>query len=50
MNVYQKLAIIQRELVAKKDKWNDFSKYMYRSAEGILEAVKPHLKKHDLML
>ena len=50
MNVYQKLAIIQRELVAKKDKWNAFSKYVYRSGEGIIEALKPHLKKHELML
>lgn len=50
MNIFQKLATIQRELVAKKDKWNDFSKYQYRSAEGILEALKPHLKKHELLL
>ena len=50
MNVYQKLAIVQRELVAKRDKWNSFSKYMYRSAEGIIESLKPHLKKHELLL
>lgn len=50
MNIYQKLANIQRELVAKKDKWNDFSRYQYRSAEGIIESLKPHLKKHELLL
>lgn len=50
MNIYQKLSFIQRELVAKKDKWNDFSRYMYRSAEGIIESLKPHLKEHGLLL
>ena len=50
MNIFQKLAAIQIELVAKKDKWNAFSKYQYRSAEGVIESLKPHLKKHELLL
>ena len=44
----QKLAIIQVELKAKKSKYNKFGKYYYRSAEDILEALKPHLTKHSV--
>lgn len=44
----QKLAIIQVELKAKKSKFNRFGKYYYRSAEDILEALKPHLTKHNV--
>lgn len=39
----EKLAKIQKELKATKDQYNDFGKYAYRSAESILEAVKPLL-------
>lgn len=46
MNIYEKLAAVQQELKAPKDKKNTFGGYMYRSAEGILEAVKPVLKKY----
>lgn len=46
MNIYEKLAAVQQELKAPKDKKNTFGGYTYRSAEGILEAVKPVLKKH----
>jgi len=35
------LAEIQALIKAPKDKRNDFGKYQYRSAEDILEAVKP---------
>ena len=45
--IQQKLCAIQVSLKAKKDKWNAFGKYNYRSAEGILESLKPHLKEHD---
>lgn len=38
-----KLAIIQTKLKAKKSRFNGFGKYNYRSAEDILEAVKPFL-------
>ena len=47
MNIYEKLAAVQQELKAPKDKKNTFGGYTYRSAEGILEAVKPVLKKYD---
>ncbi|MGC8000465.1 ERF family protein, partial [Salmonella enterica] len=38
MNALQK---IQTELKAPKSLYNSFGKYNYRSAETILEAVKP---------
>lgn len=50
MNIYEKLAAVQQELKAPKDKKNTFGGYTYRSAEGILEAVKPVLKKYGLTL
>ena len=46
MNIYEKLLNIQAEFKAPKDKYNAFGKYNYRSAEGILEAIKPLLKKY----
>lgn len=46
MNIYEKLAAVQQELQAPKDKKNTFAGYSYRSAEGILEAVKPVLAKY----
>ena len=49
-NVYQKLIKIQGELKATKDLRNDFGKYNYRSAESILEAVKPLLQENGLVL
>lgn len=50
MNIYEKLAAVQQELNAPKDKKNTFAGYNYRSAEGILEAVKPVLKKYRSMI
>ena len=50
LNVYQKLQLVQAELVATKDLRNDFGKYNYRSAETILKAVKPLLGKYKLAL
>lgn len=50
MNILQKLVAIQSELKAPKNQTNAFGKYKYRSSEDILEAVKPHLKKHDVGL
>lgn len=38
-----KLKLIQSDLVAPKNLENKFGNYRYRSAEGILEAVKPLL-------
>lgn len=47
MNIYGKLAAIQQELKAPKDKKNTYGGYNYRSAEGILEALKPVLARHE---
>tara|TARA_A100000171_G_scaffold81_1_gene88 strand:+ start:4965 stop:5417 length:453 start_codon:yes stop_codon:yes gene_type:complete len=44
------LSEIQTELKAPKGQRNNFGNYNYRSAEDILEAVKPLLKKHDCAL
>lgn len=44
------LSEIQTELKAPKGQRNNFGNYQYRSAEDILEAVKPLLKKHDCAL
>jgi hypothetical protein len=41
------LVQIQGELKAPKGQTNKFGGYSYRSAEDILEAVKPLLKKHN---
>lgn len=45
MNVYEKLAVIQQELIAPKNQYNSFGKYNYRSCEDILEGLKPCLQK-----
>ena len=41
---------IQAELKAPKGQYNSFGKYHYRSAESILEAVKPLLAKYGAEL
>lgn len=43
MAIIKTLNEIQTRLVAKKDNFNDFGKYKYRSAETILENIKPLL-------
>lgn len=48
--IYSALVEVQCELKAPKDKKNSFGGYNYRSCESILEAVKPLLKEHGLML
>lgn len=45
-----KLLMIQLELKAPKGQTNKFGGYRYRSCEDIFEAVKPLLKKHELVL
>jgi hypothetical protein len=42
--VFSKLAAIQAEIHAPKSEYNQFGKYAYRTAEAILEAVKPLAK------
>ena len=46
----QALKQIQQELKAPKGQYNSYGKYAYRSAEDILEAVKPLLAKYDAKL
>ena len=46
----KELIAIQSELKAPKNQKNKFGNYMYRSAEDILEAVKPLLKKYSCHL
>ena len=49
-NVYVKLMNVQSELNAPKNLYNSFGKYSYRSAESIMESVKPLLLKHKAAL
>ena len=48
MTIYEKLTKIQTELKAPKGQYNSFGKYSYRSAEDILEGVKPLLLANGL--
>jgi hypothetical protein len=48
MELNKKLSQIQSRLKAKKSKFNSFGKYNYRSAEDILEAIKPFLIEFDV--
>ena len=41
MTIHEKLSLIQKEFKAKKSRFNSFGKYNFRSAEDILEALKP---------
>lgn len=50
MQISKALIAIQSELKAPKNQYNSFGKYKYRSAEDILEAVKPLLEKHNANL
>ena len=49
-NIYSLLNEVQAELRVPKGQWNDFGGFHYRSAEDILEAVKPLLYKRDMTL
>lgn len=46
----EKLVKLQKELKAPKNQKNKFGGYNYRNCEDILEAVKPLLDKHGLVL
>ena len=48
--LYQNLIKVQGALKAPKGQYNSFGKYKYRSCEDILEAVKPLLVQHGLLL
>ena len=45
MNINDKLATIQTKFKSKKSRFNSFGKYYFRSAEDILEAIKPFNKE-----
>lgn len=48
--IFAALMAVQAELKAPKNQYNNFGKYDYRSAEDIIEAVKPLLKENGLFL
>ena len=48
--IFAALMAVQAELKAPKGQHNSFGKYDYRSAEHIIEAVKPLLKENGLFL
>lgn len=48
--IYAALMAVQADLKAPKNQRNNFGKYDYRSAEDIIEAVKPLLKENGLIL
>jgi len=43
MTINEKLSTIQTKFKSKKSRFNSFGKYYFRSAEDILEAIKPYL-------
>lgn len=49
-SIYRKLYQIQQELKVPKGRFNSFGKYNYRSAEDILEALKPLLGKYECLI
>ena len=48
MNIREKLSAIQADFKAKKSRKNNFGNYMFRSAEDILEALKPYNEKYGI--
>lgn len=50
MKIHEQLSAIQETLKAPKGRYNSFGKYAYRSAEDILEAVKPICRKSGCTL
>ena len=49
-NLITKLSRIQVAIKAPKDQYNKFGKYGYRTAEDILEALKPHLEENRVAI
>ena len=48
MTINEKLSQIQTRFKSKKSRFNSFGKYYFRSAEDILEAIKPFIKELDV--
>lgn len=49
-SLVEKLNNIQTELKVPKGQTNKFGNYSFRNCDDIVEAVKPYLKKHELVL
>ena len=49
-NFLSRVSAVQTELKAPKGRTNKFGGYKYRSCEDIMEAVKPLLAQHQLLL
>src|SRR5690554_3056448 len=49
-NITTRLASVQARLRAPKGQYNSFAKYHYRSAEDIIEAVKPLVHEQGMAL
>lgn len=50
MTIYTKLCWLQQNLKAPKDQKNTHSGYMYRTASGILSALKPLCQSADVSI
>lgn len=50
MSIIEGLIEIQNDLKAPKNQYNSFGKYYYRSAEDILEALKPLLLRYKIQM
>ena len=48
MTIQEKLSLIQKEFKEKKSRYNSFGKYNFRSAEDILEGLKPINEKYKV--
>jgi hypothetical protein len=48
LNLAQKLSEIQVKFKANKSRYNSFGKYNFRSAEDLLEAIKPFLLEYNV--
>lgn len=49
-NIYEKLAAIQQAIKVPKDLNNDFAGFKYRSAETIIEKLKPLMAEHKVVI
>ncbi|MDD7532903.1 MAG: ERF family protein, partial [Treponema sp.] len=47
---FRRFIAFQNELKVPKNQYNKFGEYNYRSAEDILEAVKPLELKHNILI
>lgn len=50
LKAYVKLSEVQNEIHLPKNEFNEFGNFSYRTAEGILEAVKPVLYKNKAII